>query len=73
MRSWKWGVFIGCLLASVSLVQSDLVAHWDCGITNVVDEMFLSGNGEHQNLNGNKFLSADDSLIGSVSQNKEIA
>jgi len=54
-------------------VQADLVAHWDFGITNVVDEMFLSGNRAHQDLSVNKILSADDSLIGSVLQDKEIA
>ena len=73
MRSWEWGVFIGGLLASVPLVQADLVAPWDFGIANVVDEMFLSGNRAHQDLSVNKFLlSADDSLIGSVLQDKEI-
>ena len=73
MRSWEWGVFIGGLLASVPLVQADLVAHWDSGITNVVNGMFLSGNGERQDLNENNILSADDFLIGAVSQDKEIA
>ncbi len=66
-------MFIGGLLASVPLVQADLVAPWDFGITNAVDGMLLSGNGERQDINGNKILSADDFLIGTVSQDKEIA
>ncbi len=66
MRSWKWGMFIGCLLASVSPVQADLVAHWDFGITNVVDGVLLSGNGERQDINGDGVLSADDFLIGAA-------
>ena len=72
MRSRKRSIFIGILRASVPLVQADLVAPWDFGIANVVDEMFLSGNRAHQDLSVNKFLSADDFLIGSVLQDKEI-
>ncbi|MBN2683939.1 MAG: hypothetical protein JXR40_01555 [Pontiellaceae bacterium] len=73
MRSWEWGIFICCLLASVPLVQANLVAYSVFGITNVVDGILLSGNGECQDINRDNILSANKFLIGSVLQDKEIA